>query len=93
MKEVKQDCIIHTYFVDANNPQKERARYCEKNCNYRCLNGEEYKRKEVKMCRICGKNKAEPSTCWECKKKLLDSLGEWEPCGQLPFENIIKEEI
>lgn len=47
MKIVKlpvPNCIISDYFKDANDPEKERLRYCQKNCNYKCLNGLEYKK-------------------------------------------------
>jgi len=50
MKRVKvipvKDCIINEYFIDANNVCYLRAEYCEKNCNHKCLQGRDYKKKQ-----------------------------------------------
>lgn len=40
-----KDCIINNYFIGCNNPIKERLKYCQKNCGYKCLNGKSYKRR------------------------------------------------
>ena len=39
------DCIINTMFTDAKDPKKWRLEYCKDNCNYRCLKGKNYKRR------------------------------------------------
>ena len=44
MKFIK-DCIIHTFFINANNPEKERLEYCKKNCQFKCIKKEYYKKK------------------------------------------------
>ena len=41
-----QDCIINDTFVNANEPQKVRLKYCHENCGYKCLNGEKYKKRD-----------------------------------------------
>lgn len=38
-----ENCIINDMFMDGNNPEFLRNEYCEKNCNYRCVNGKIYK--------------------------------------------------
>lgn len=37
------DCIIHSLFFDSDTPEFHRSEYCEKNCQYKCINGHAYK--------------------------------------------------
>ena len=48
MKFIKlpiENCIINTFFTDANNPLKYRKEYCRKNCDFKCLREKKYKKK------------------------------------------------
>ncbi len=45
-KELAKDCIINEMFVDCNEPEFIREEYCKKNCVYKCLNDEDYKKIE-----------------------------------------------
>ena len=40
-----EDCIMNDYFVDSNEPERERIKYCELNCQFRCLRGMDYKKR------------------------------------------------
>ena len=40
-------CIITTIFVDSNDPEYQRAKYCAETCRYRCEDGRPYKKAEV----------------------------------------------
>ncbi len=39
-----KDCKIQEYFGDAREPERERIKYCKRNCEFRCLRGLEYKK-------------------------------------------------
>ncbi len=41
-------CKINTYFVDANDPNYERLRYCRENCKYKCFK-KDYKHSKIKL--------------------------------------------
>ena len=41
------DCIINIMFENANESEFAKNEYCEKNCLYKCIKGQEYKRREV----------------------------------------------
>jgi len=38
------DCKINEIFIGCNEADYLRKEYCKKNCNYRCLNGRDYKK-------------------------------------------------
>ena len=41
------DCKINEYFIDSNERAYHIKEYCKKNCQYKCLNGLNYKKREV----------------------------------------------
>ena len=43
-QSLDKDCIIWTMFQDANDPRWHQLEYCQKNCQYKCLNGKDYKK-------------------------------------------------
>ena len=38
------DCIINQMFIDSNDPEFCREKYCKENCNFKCLGGLGYKK-------------------------------------------------
>jgi hypothetical protein len=43
-KVLAKDCIVWTMFQNAKDPRWYQLEYCQKNCQYKCLDGKEYKK-------------------------------------------------
>ena len=39
-----KDCIIHQLFLNSNDPEYYQEEYCFKNCRFKCLKNQEYKK-------------------------------------------------
>jgi len=43
-KKIQEGCIINEYFCNSNDPEFYRKKYCNENCNYKCIRGLEYQK-------------------------------------------------
>jgi len=46
-KPPAEDCIINDMFENSNNPNAARIEYCRDFCQWKCMTGKRYKRREV----------------------------------------------